>query len=84
MISSLKITNITLFIDYNGLQSSTFSKDTHPTLTPIDKKLEAFGWIAKTCNGHDVNDIFKQFKYKKKNRPFAIICNTTKGHQSIL
>ena len=80
MISSLKITNITLFIDYNGLQSSTFSKDTHPTLTPIDKKLEAFGWIAKTCNGHDVNDIFKQFKYKKKNRPFAIICNTTKGH----
>ena len=62
-----KITNITLFIDYNGLQSSTFSKDTHPTLTPIDKKLEAFGWIAKTCNGHDVNDIFKQFKYKKKN-----------------
>jgi len=38
-ISSLNIFNINLFIDYNGLQSSTFSKDIHPTLTPIDKRL---------------------------------------------
>ena len=37
MISSLKINNINLFIDYNGLQSATFSKDTHPTSTQLKK-----------------------------------------------
>ena len=34
-ISSLKLNNIILFVDFNGLQSSTWNKDTHPTLTPI-------------------------------------------------
>jgi transketolase len=79
-ISSLKINNITLFVDFNGLQSSTFSKDTHPTLLPIDQKLNSFGWKTRICNGHDVNDIFKQFNFKDKNKPFAVICNTIKGY----
>ncbi len=78
-ISSLNIYNINLFIDYNGLQSSTFSKDTHPTLMPIDKKLKSFGWFVKTCNGHSVEDIYKKFKTRKKNKPFALVCKTTKG-----
>ena len=79
MISSLKIFNIYLFIDCNGLQSSTFSKDTHPTLHPIDKKLEAFGWSVKSCNGHNVAEILKQLDSKKRDKPFALICNTVKG-----
>ena len=32
LISSLKINNIVIVIDNNGLQSSTWAKDTHPTL----------------------------------------------------
>ena len=79
MISSLNIFNINLFVDYNGLQSSTFSKDTHPTLLPINQKLKAFGWVTRTCNGHNISDIYSQFKYKKKNKPFALICKTIKG-----
>ncbi len=79
MISSLKISNINLFIDANGLQSSTFSKDTHPTLMPIDKKLQSFGWNVKTSNGHSVKDIFNKYKSRKKNKPFALVCKTTKG-----
>ena len=80
MISSLKINNINLFIDYNGLQSSTFSKDTHPTLNPIREKLTAFGWTADYCNGHNVTEILKKTKLKKKTKPFALICRTTKGY----
>jgi len=80
MISSLKINNINLFIDYNGLQSSTFSKDTHPTLSPIKEKLKAFGWASDYCNGHNVNEISKKFKMKKKSKPFALICKTVKGY----
>lgn len=79
-ISSLNIFNINLFIDYNGLQSSTFSKDTHPTLTPIDKKLKAFGWSVKSCNGHNVEDILKKFNKKEQKKPFALVCSTTKGY----
>ena len=80
MISSLKINNINLFIDFNGLQSSTFSKNTHPTLNPIKEKLKAFGWIADYCNGHNISEILQKFKLKKKTRPFALICKTTKGY----
>ncbi len=79
MISSLKIFNINLFIDHNGLQSSTFSKNTHPTLTPITDKLKAFGWAIKSCNGHNVREIYKNCIKKKKNKPFALVCNTIKG-----
>lgn len=78
-ISSLNIFNINLFIDYNGLQSSTFSKDTHPTLTPIDKKLESFGWSVRSCNGHNVREILNNFNKKEQNKPFALVCNTIKG-----
>tara|TARA_B110000008_G_scaffold269676_1_gene299180 strand:- start:1759 stop:2550 length:792 start_codon:yes stop_codon:yes gene_type:complete len=78
-ISSLNIFNINVFIDYNGLQSSTFSRDTHPTLTPIDKKLKAFGWSVKSCNGHNVREILNNFHKKEKKKPFALVCNTTKG-----
>ena len=79
-ISSLNIFNINLFIDYNGLQSSTFSKNTHPTLTPINKKLKAFGWSVRSCNGHNVSDILKNYNKKEINKPFALVCNTTKGY----
>ena len=63
MISSLKINNINLFIDFNGLQSSTFSKNTHPTLNPIKEKLKAFGWIADYCNGHNISEILPAISY---------------------
>ena len=52
-ISSKKLNNIILLIDNNNLQSSTKSTDTHPSLYPIDKKLKAFGWDVKNCNGHN-------------------------------
>ena len=43
-ISSINLKNIIIVVDNNGLQSSTWSKDTHPTLNPIDKKFKSFGW----------------------------------------
>ena len=68
MISSLKISNINLFIDANGLQSSTFSKDTHPTLMPIVDKIKSFGWNVHKCDGHNIKDIINKFSNKKKTQ----------------
>jgi transketolase len=79
-ISSLKLKNIFLFIDFNGLQSSTWAKDTHPTLMPIDKKFQSFGWEAKACDGHNFSSIIQNFNKRKKIKPFVMICKTTKGH----
>ncbi len=78
-ISSLRLNNVILFIDFNGLQSSSWNKDTHPTLTPITKKLEAFGWNVNTCKGHELNSMIDKFKKRKKSMPNAFVCKTLKG-----
>ncbi len=80
LISSKKINNIIVIVDCNGLQSSTWDKDTHPTLQPIHKKFEAFGWQAEECDGHNVIQILEKIKKKKQNKPFALIAKTKKGY----
>ena len=79
LISSLNLKNITIIVDSNGYQSSTRTKDTHPTLYPIGKKFKYFGWEVSECNGHNTADIFKRLKNKSKKKPFALIANTKKG-----
>jgi transketolase len=79
-ISSINLNNLIIIIDYNGLQSSTWSKDTHPTLNPIDKKFKAFGWEVESCNGHNSYDIFQKINNRTKKKPFALVANTKKGY----
>lgn len=79
-ISSLKIKNIIVIVDNNGLQSSTWAKDTHPTLNPIQKKFISFGWDAKSCNGHKTLEIVNKVSKRNKKKPFALIANTIKGY----
>lgn len=79
-ISSINLKNIIIVIDNNGLQSSTWSKDTHPTLNPIDKKFKSFGWEVAICDGHNTFDIFKKILNRTKKKPFALIANTIKGY----
>ncbi len=78
-ISSKNLNNIILLIDNNNLQSSTKSTDTHPSLYPIDKKLKAFGWEVKNCNGHNSKEIEKKINLKSK-KPFALVARTIKGY----
>jgi len=78
-ISSKKLNNIILVIDNNNLQSSTKATDTHPTLYPISKKFESFGWSSKVCNGHDIKEIEKKIKLKS-NKPLVLIGKTIKGY----
>ena len=60
-------------MDSNGYQSSTRTKDTHPTLYPIGKKFKYFGWEVSECNGHNTADIFKKLKNKSKKNHLHLL-----------
>lgn len=75
-----KLDNLTIFIDYNGLQiDGDITEVMNPT--PIDKKFEAFGWHVIVTDAHDFNKLFDAVEEAKsvKGKPTAIIMNSIKG-----
>lgn len=75
-----KLDNLTLFIDFNGLQiDGDITKVMNPS--PIDKKFEAFGWNVMVIDGHNYDEILKSIEEAKnfKGKPTAVICKTVKG-----
>ena len=72
--------NLTVFLDFNGLQIDGDIRDVmNPT--PFDKKFEAFNWNVITIDGHDFDQIEKAIAAAKscKGKPTIIIANTIKG-----
>ena len=75
-----KLSNLTAFIDFNGLQiDGDITKVMNPT--PIDKKFEAFGWNVLVIDGHDIEAILDSIEKAKacKDKPTAVVCKTIKG-----
>ena len=75
-----KLSNLTAFIDFNGLQiDGDITKVMNPT--PIDKKFEAFGWNVLVIDGHDIAAILDSIEKAKacKDKPTAVVCKTIKG-----
>jgi transketolase len=78
---SQKLDNLLAIVDNNNMQAVG---RTNLLLgeTSFEEKFKAFGWSARTVNGHDIGEIvatLKQFPFVK-NKPSAIICKTTGGH----
>ncbi len=75
-----ELDNLTVFVDFNGLQIDGKITDVIDP-TPIDKKFEAFGWNVICINGNDLDEIDEAVTAAKKckGRPTAIIAATTKG-----
>lgn len=75
-----KLDNVTIFVDFNGLQiDGDITKVMNPT--PIDKKFEAFGWNVVTCDAHDFDSIEATVSAAKacKGKPTAVIAKSIKG-----
>lgn len=75
-----KLDNLTIFIDFNGLQiDGEITKVMNPS--PIDKKFEAFGWNVLVIDGHNYDEILEAIEKAKnhKGQPTAIVCKTVKG-----
>lgn len=79
MIANLNLNNIVCFIDNNRSQSFGITKNYHPNLYPIKKKINSFGWECMTVNGHNIVEIDKKVKKKDISKPLMIIANTVKG-----
>ena len=78
--SHYKLDNLTLFLDWNGLQiDGPITEVMNPT--PHDEKFRAFGWNVVTIDGHSFDEIEKAVAEAEacKGKPTAIICRTVKG-----
>ena len=79
LASSLKLSNLTVIIDFNKWQATGRSQEIM-NLAPLDKKWDSFGWNVKEVDGHDFDDIRKVFiTLKNSEKPKVIIAHTVKG-----
>lgn len=80
--SKHNLDNLAIIVDNNGLQAMDFTDN---VLTPnLEKKLEAFGCIVQTCDGHNIESIISAINTWKNNnalkKPLALVANTVKGY----
>jgi len=79
--SHLCLTNLTVLIDRNRIQSLQGTEETI-ALEPLADKWKSFGWEVETVDGHDHLEIhsavFRNGEIRTK--PKVIICETTKGY----
>ena len=75
-----KLDNLTLFIDYNGLQIDGSNEEVMDVM-PIADKFRAFRWNVLDIDGHDYDAIKAALAQAKalKGKPTAIIAQTVKG-----
>ncbi len=75
-----KLDNLTVFLDFNGLQIDGNIEDIMSPL-PIDKKFKAFGWHVIKIDAHNYSEILNAIEEAKntKGKPTIIIAKSTKG-----
>jgi transketolase len=79
MAANLKLDNLVLFVDLNDYGGMDKLSETHPAVYPVEAKFRAFGWMALDyANGHNHEEM-REFLFHQADKPFALICRTTKG-----
>ncbi len=73
-----RLDNLVVIVDYNKMQSLTFTKKTLD-IEPLKKKFESFGCKALSINGHNYSQLYKALNSSDKKKPLVIIANTIKG-----
>lgn len=71
--------NLTVIVDFNGLQIDGFTRDVM-NIEPLPAKFEAFGWVTRSIDGHDLEQIIGALEWSRTTAgPAAIIAKTVKG-----
>ncbi|NLI75460.1 MAG: transketolase [Candidatus Riflebacteria bacterium] len=78
---NLALGNLVAVVDVNRLGQSRETMHGHD-LRAYARKVEAFGWEALICNGHDFEELLTTFQraLKVKGKPACILAKTFKGH----
>jgi transketolase len=79
-----RLDNLTVILDYNGLQQFGWQKPGEHMLPPIEDpvlKWQAFGWNTLEIDGHNVPEFVAAIEasHQAPGKPTAIIAHTTKG-----
>ena len=75
-----RVGNLWVVVDRNALQSDKPTEEIL-ALGDLESKLESFGWIVTTCDGHDhaqLADAFARFR-SDGERPKILVADTIKG-----
>ncbi|MDI9643839.1 MAG: transketolase [Candidatus Verstraetearchaeota archaeon] len=76
----LRLGNLVLIIDRNGWQLDDRTEEVKRKV-PLRGKLESFGWVTYSINGHDIEKIIEVLDSAEKSElPVAIIAHTKKGN----
>tara|TARA_B100001964_G_scaffold244050_1_gene324032 strand:+ start:8562 stop:9428 length:867 start_codon:yes stop_codon:yes gene_type:complete len=83
-----ELSNLTVIIDSNRLQAMDFLENvltSKRTNDDLKRKMEAFGFISKTCDGHNLDEITSSLNGWADSQdnidvPQVLIANTIKGY----
>lgn len=81
LANQYKLDNLTVLIDWNGLQMDGIVRSV-VGIEPIADKLEAFGWKSiPVTDGHNFEDLLIGLEraLETQRRPSALVCRTIKG-----
>lgn len=75
-----KLSNLTAFVDFNGLQIDGDIKEVMSPL-PIGEKFAAFNWNVLEVNGHDIDELHDAIEKARDciDKPTVIVMHTIKG-----
>lgn len=74
-----RLSNLTVAIDYNKIQSLAPVSETI-ALEPFADKWRAFGWHVEEADGHSHRSLHEAFTMANRaEQPGVVICHTTKG-----
>ena len=79
--SKHKLNNLKVLVDYNKIQSYSFTKEVLD-LEPLKDKWKSFGFDVSEVNGHNIKQLkknLKKFLKLKSKKPSVTICHTVKG-----
>jgi transketolase len=76
--SHYELDNLTLIVDDNKLQYDGESIKVL-NMGSLQKKFEAFGFVAHSINGHNIEEVINALSIRTTAKPTVVIANTIKG-----
>ena len=73
--SFYQLDNLTVYVDVNFQQVEGWTQDVM-NIEPLADRFVAFGWVAKTVDGHNVKAMIEAAETPHPTKPLAVLCHT--------